>query len=96
MAETVMEWFDDVETFTVWSDNHAWINRLEKLAAEHPDEVIVKKHPEENDGCWLGKVPRKWVKIHPPRPVSEERRKASAERLRAYRQKSAEEDASAE
>lgn len=70
----------------VSSDERRWINRLMRLAAEYPDEVTIKKLPEQNDGCIYGYVPREWVKISPPRRISEDQRTAMAERLKVARE----------
>lgn len=52
--------------------------RLQKLHEQHPDEFPV--YIENDDGSLYAKVPAKWVKINPPKKVSEEQRQAMRER----------------
>lgn len=62
----------------------AMMDKLRKLAAEHPSEVSII----EKDGCVQAAVPASWVKIQPKRKcnLTEEQRRANAERLAAYRE----------
>ena len=53
----------------VSSDERRWINKLCKLAEEHPQECVVLKNAEDNGGFIYAKVTQKWVKISPPRQV---------------------------
>jgi len=71
----------------VSTDERRWINRLLKIAKEHPDEVTVTKLPEENDGCLCLKCPASYLKISPPlrREMTEEQRFALAERMKSMR-----------
>lgn len=68
----------------VYSDDRSWRAKLLKLAAENPDEVIVKERPETNDGAVIIKIPVSFVKISPPRRVSmtDDQRAALADRMR--------------
>lgn len=72
----------------VSTDERWLINRLRKLAEEHPDEVVIFLEPENNDGCIYLKCPAKWLRINPPvkRNLSEEERAAAGERLRRLRE----------
>ena len=67
-----------------YSDDPAWKFKLLRLAEEHPDQVIVKVRPEENDGAVIVKVPSNYVKIGPPRRVNmtDERKAELAEKMR--------------
>lgn len=58
------------------------ITKLRKLAAEHPSDVAIR----EDDGCIYCTVPVSWVRIAPRRKcnLTEEQKKANADRLRAY------------
>lgn len=68
--ETCIEYTDG----TAWisSDERKWINRVHKLKADRPDEVQIKREPENNDGCIYATVPAKWVRVSPPKVLSEE------------------------
>lgn len=73
----------------VSSDQQKIINRVRKLAAEHPDEVTVKAQPEQNDGCIYATMPAEWLRLSPPikREMTEEQRQAASERMKAMVQK---------
>jgi hypothetical protein len=58
-------------------------NIIDRLASERPDECRVKARNQ--DGSILAAVPVKWIKISPPRAMSEEQRAAAAEHLRSVR-----------
>lgn len=66
----------------VSADDRATITKLKKLVAAHPGDVIVDALPEDNDGMMVVRVPFKWVKIRPPRHVSESQREAARERAK--------------
>lgn len=78
---------DDGKSAWMSTDEQRWIKRLKKWEEEYPGEVTVRARPEENDGCWYGKIPRAWVKVAPPRQMSEEQRAAAAARLAAVGRK---------
>ena len=71
------------------TDERRWINKLRKLAHERPDECIIIKQPEENDGFIYAKFPQKWVRVNPPKVVNmtDEERAARAAALLAARKK---------
>lgn len=81
-----IDWTDRQTAF-VSGDDPKLINRMKKLAADYPLDVEISLMPEDNHGCIYGRVPRAWVKIQPPRKISEEQRAASARRLTEYRAK---------
>ena len=62
----------------------ATMKRLQKLAAGHPDDVTLR----EKDDCVFATVPASWVRITPKRKstMSDEQRRANAERLARYRE----------
>lgn len=66
------------------SDERRWKNRLIRLAREHPEDCIILKKPEENDGFIYAKFPQRWVRVRPPqtRDMTDEQKRAVAERLR--------------
>lgn len=53
--------------------------RIKKLAAECPEECEILA--ENKDGILLAHIPVEWVKIIPPRQLSEEQREEIAERF---------------
>lgn len=82
--DCAIDWTDHKTAF-VSVDDMAWINKLKKLKSEHPDEVDILFTPEENDGMLVARVPKRWIKIVPPRRMSEEQRQACVERLAKMR-----------
>jgi len=70
----------------VSSDEPRWKSRILKLAESHPDQVTIIRRPEVNDGCVYATVPVKWIRIMPPRKMSDEAKALGAERLRQYRE----------
>lgn len=80
--EFCIEWTRSSKTATVTAPNNTSIkNKIIRLAQEKPEEVQIIK--ENEDGSILAHVPTKYVKISPPRQISEEHR----ERLRVQLEK---------
>ena len=71
----------------VSSDERKWINRILKLAEEHPDDVQILASPEKNDGCIYAVVPTKWIKVTPPhkRNLTDEQKDELRNRLATVR-----------
>lgn len=72
----------------VYSTNYNMVRKLYKLKEENPDDVTVVF-----DNCFGMEVtvPTKWIKITPPRKMSEEQKQAAAERLKSAKEKKANE-----
>lgn len=71
-------------TASVYSSLQSHINKLWKLHEQYPDDVKIIR--DDKYGTEF-EVPRKWIKVKPPRKVSEEQRLAAAERLARVRQR---------
>lgn len=84
--ETTIE-YTDKKTAWVSTDEVAVRNRLLRYAEEYPDDVNIIKSPNENWGCLYMTVPVSWIKIKPPKKISDERKAALAEALRSAREK---------
>lgn len=54
--------------------------KLLKLAQKHPEEVKIIK--ENEDGSLFAHIPVSYVKISPPKQMSEEQREAASERFK--------------
>jgi hypothetical protein len=80
--ETCINWVDDQAYFS--SDEHWWRERILKLAKDHPEDIKILKYPEENDGCLYASIPKRWVKVVPPRKrdLTEEQLEELRERMR--------------
>lgn len=70
---------DNVGWFS--SDEQRWITKIHKLKEQYPDEVIIKAEPEDNDGCIYCRLPQNWLKIQPPRQLSDDAKQRIVERL---------------
>lgn len=79
--ENAIEFLDGQKTATVTLHDRRLRNRILKLAEERPDEVAVICRPEENNGFLFAHIPLKWLRIQPPKQMSEEQREKAKERL---------------
>ena len=81
MNEFSIEWTKDrnYAGVTVPSGT-ALKSKLMRYAQERPEEVKLKS--ENKDGSAFFHIPISYVKVSPPRKVSEEQREAAGERLR--------------
>ena len=82
--ETVITNNEHEKAAVVYTCNQALKRKLEGLTIARPDECkLLRRFP---DGIGVEyEVPKKWVKVSPPRIMSEEERVARAERLRNAR-----------
>lgn len=85
MKETIVGYVDEDSYASFTSAEKKWINKILKLKAEHPEQVDIKAYPEDNQGYIYAHLPKKWLKVSPPRQISEEQKVAAAERLKAMR-----------
>lgn len=78
---------DDYAVFS--SSETKWINKILKLQQEYPNDVKVIYHPDDNHGMLYAHIPKKYLKISPPRQMNytDEQKAAMAERLAAAREK---------
>lgn len=79
--ENAIEFLDGQKTAAVTLHDRRLRNRILKLAEQHPDEVSVICRPEENNGFLFAHIPLKWLRIQPPKQMSEEQREKAKERL---------------
>lgn len=86
MIETTINYCDPDWAF-VSSDERRWHNAIAKLAKDNPNECIIIKTPEENDGVIYAKFPPKWVRIRPPKQLNltDEEKQNRAQKLRESR-----------
>lgn len=77
--ETIINFNDAEKTAEIYTCNSGWMRRMEALAAERPDEVRKTK-TDEVSATYI--VPKKWVKIRPPRILSDEQREQMSQKAR--------------
>ena len=82
VKENAINWYADDAYATVYFETQGWANKIIKMAAVNDEFKIIATNP---DGSILARIPKKCVKIHLPRQMSEEARKAIGERLREAR-----------
>ena len=83
--ENVIEFLSNAPTATVTFNQQKYITRIKKLNESRPDECEICAI--NNDGSLVAHVPRSWVKISPPKKVSEAQRQAASERMKTYQEK---------
>ena len=85
MQETCVEFIKGESTLSWYSSDSKWIARMVQLANERPDEVEIVYKDEEG---LMAHCPASWFK--PPKPpikrnMTDEQRKAAAERMKNAR-----------
>ena len=84
--ETVIDFFAQNKNVTLFSEDETIIRKIRGYAEAYPDDVTFMRDTETAISVV---IPRKWVKIIPPpkrKPLTEERRLATIERLRRARE----------
>lgn len=82
--ETIINFNAEEKTANCFTLDKTVKRKWEKLIEERPEEVKVIKR---NEDLLEIEVPKKWVKVRPPRKMSDEQREAASERLKAVREK---------
>lgn len=77
--ENVIEFLLDKKTATVTFSQGRYKSKIKKLAQSHPEECEIVA--ENKDGSICAHIPVAWVKIIPPRQLTEEQKKVIATRL---------------
>lgn len=81
MDEFAIEWIKGAEYASVTvPSGTALKSKLIRLAEEHPDEVKIMA--ENKDGSLYAHIPVKYIKISPPKKVSDEQKEAASERFK--------------
>lgn len=80
VRETVFEHEEGRDTATITAAEQWSVNRLKKLAVEHPEDVQIY---ENKDGSIFAHVPWKWMKLVPPPTYTDEQKEKMRERGRA-------------
>ena len=83
--ETVITFDEERKQAVVTTFNPRFLNQLEWLAGERPDDVKFVKHIVPEDCARSGEylIPKAWVKIRPPRQLTEEQIEELRQRGRA-------------
>ena len=78
-SENVIEWVKDGKQATLSLSQRRTITRIKELAESYPKECQVLA--ENKDGSVYAHIPVKWIRINPPRELSEEQRQQITKRL---------------
>lgn len=78
--ETIVTYNNAEDEANVYTLNFSMRRKVLQLAEEHPDDVKILNLSEDMVEATF---PKSWVKIRPPRKLSDEQRKAMAERGRS-------------
>lgn len=76
--ENVIEWITGDKTIGVTLSQKKFVNKIQKYAKDHPGEIDVINN---TDGSLFVTLPLSWLKLSPPRKVTDEQREAAAARL---------------
>lgn len=82
--ETIMTYNNAEGEANVYTLNLSMRRKILQLATEYPDEVKILHQAED---MVEATVPKSWVKIRPPRKLTDEQREALVERGRALAEK---------
>ena len=83
--ETVIE-YTDKDKVWISTDEQSLKNSLLKIADTNSD-IKVLRYPQDNDGCLYATVPHSWIKVKPPKTLSDESQKKLAEHIKKARDK---------
>lgn len=75
----MIEFEKNSRTATLSLTNQRYITKLKKLYSTRKEDFTYFK--ENKDGSICCKVPLKWVKVSPPKQISEETRQKMSERF---------------
>lgn len=78
--ENVIEFIRDEERATVSFSQGRYKAKIKRLAKSHPEECQIIA--ENQDGSLCAHIPVAWVRISPPKAVSESQREAGREAAR--------------
>ena len=85
--ETALNYLDVEKYATFCSSERKWINKINRLHEQYPNDVQIIHDAESNYGMILAHIPKSWFKISPPKKMNltDEQKQARAERLRKMR-----------
>ncbi len=70
--ETIFLMNEQEKTAIIFTYNKAYQKKLEELCKRYPEKVILQQ--QNKDGAFTYIVPKNWLKIYPPRQISEKRK----------------------
>lgn len=82
-GENCIEFCRDSEVATVCFSQRRYVTRIKNLAEKYPNECVIVD--ENYDGSVVAHVPTKWIKVSPPKQVSDEFKEAAGARMKELR-----------
>lgn len=82
-CENCIEFLRNEKTATVTFSQRKYITKIKRLAEKYPDEVEICA--ENEDGSIVAHIPVKYVRISPPKKLTEEQKESLRERLAKVR-----------
>lgn len=80
LNENVIEWLKEDSIATLTLSQRRMITRVKRLSETHPEECEIVA--QNKDGSICAHVPVSWIRIKPPKHLTEEQRQDAAKRLR--------------
>lgn len=77
--ETIINFNEAEKTAEIETFSKPMIRQLEKAKADYPCDVSLC---EGSDGSYTASFPKKWIKIRPPRVLTDEQRAEIAQRFK--------------
>lgn len=71
-GENIIEWFKGEKTATMTLTQRRYITKIRQYAKSRPEECKILA--ENVDGSICARIPVSWVKVSPPKTVTEEQR----------------------
>lgn len=84
--ETIINYNQAEKTASCYTTNQTLIRQLDNLLDKYNDIVVKNQNEEYKEYIF----PKKWVKIRPPKILTEEQKQVIRDRLAIYRNKSKE------
>ena len=84
--ETIINFNEEEKVASVYTFNKTLQRRLAKLAEQYPDDCKREFDTWQPEGSVDYSVPKKWIKINPPRFVSDKQKASASERMKAYQE----------
>ena len=81
--ENSIEFMKGCSVATVTFSQAKYSNRIRTLAARFPDQVNIVADGEQNNGYLYARIPVSWIKINPPKNMTDEQRDALREHAKA-------------
>lgn len=78
-TENAIEWIKDGERATLTLSQRRTISRVKRLAAKYPERCKILV--ENKDGSVYAHIPTSWIKISPPRELTESQIEVAKENL---------------